>query len=317
MGFISAYRLIYEYFHPRLSLNFAIITNNLHWANPLHKLSRGRILLLFEIIKFSGVWGRTMKPIKNEYEDDLLLPSRFEKKYLKFVDDFSKRDTLADKVFDALRSKDIDKIEASMVILANSLRTNVLLIGLTCLVIEREKIYKKAGYNSYIEYSQTLFEKLEMSNQSISEAKIIMGAYIDHYKGLQKYNFRLERNAHKLKFIDEAISNHSNIDEVYNRAANSTFREFVDWARMSSKRKALPPPMPKVRIKDGKIVVNGKKYEDLPPVLQKTIEQDFVEIYAIRSGGNEPVVFSTYDQKEASLLRRKIETVLKQIRSKR
>ena len=258
-----------------------------------------------------------MKAIKNEYDEgDVLVPDRFERKYLRFVEDFSRRDTLADTVFDALKSKDIDKIETSMVALANSLRTNVLLIGLTCLVIERERIYKKAGYNSYLEYSQTLFEKLEMSNQSLSEAKIIMGAFIDHYKGLQKYNFRLERNAHKLKFIDEAISNHSNLDEVYNRAANSTFREFVDWARIT-KKKELPPPMPKVRIKNGRIVVNGKKYEDLSPVLQKTIEQDFVDIYAIRSEGNEPVVVSAYDPQEARTLRKRIDTLLKQIRVKK
>jgi hypothetical protein len=257
-----------------------------------------------------------MKAIKNEYDDGILVPNRFEKKYLRFVEDFSRRDALADEIFEALKSKDIDKIESSMITLANSIRTNVLLIGLTCLVVEREHIYKKAGYHSYIEYSQTLFVKLEMSNQSLSDAKIIMGAYIDHYKGLQKHNFRLERNAHKLRYIHEAISNHSDLDEVYNRAANATFREFVDWAQMT-KKKALPPPMPKVKIKNGRITVDGKKYEDLPETVKKTIEQDFADIYAIRSGGNEPVVFSTYDQREARLLRKNVDGLLKKIRSNR
>jgi hypothetical protein len=257
-----------------------------------------------------------METILNEYEEGILVPNRFEKKYLKFVDDFSRRDALADEIFEALKSKDIEKIEASMVSLANSVRTNILLIGLTCLIVERENIYKKAGYQSYIEYSQTLLEKMEMSNQSLSDAKIIMGAYIDHYKGLQKYNFRLERNAHKLRYIDEAISNHSDLDEVYNRAANSTYREFVDWARFS-KKKALPPPMPKVKIKNGKITVDGKKYEDLPDALKKTIEQDFTDIYEIRSGGHEPVITPVYDPREARTLRKGIDTLLKQIRKKR
>lgn len=254
--------------------------------------------------------------IRNEYDEGTLVPNRFEKKYLRFVEDFSKRDALADEVFDALKSKDIEKIEASMVTLANSVRTNILLIGLTCLIVERENIYKKAGYHSYIEYSQTLFEKLEMSNQTLSDAKIIMGAYIDHYKGLSKYGFRLERNAHKLRYIDEAISNHSNIEEVYNRAANATFREFTDWARMT-KKKGLPPPMPRVKIKNGKIFVEGKKYEDLPDVIKNTIEQDFVSIYSIRAEGNEPVVTPAYDQREARVLRRGIDTLLKEIRKKR
>jgi hypothetical protein len=257
-----------------------------------------------------------MEPIKNEYDDGgVLVPNRFERKYLKFVDDFSQRDVLADEIFEALKSKDVEKIEASMISLANSIRTNILLIGLTCLIIERENIYKKAGYHSYLEYSQTLLEKLQMSNQSLSDSKIIMGAYIDHYKGLQKHNFRLERNAHKLRYIDEAISNHSNLDEVYNRAANSTYREFVDWARF--KKKDLPPPMPKVTIKNGLIVIDGKKYEDLPDVLKKTIEQDFTDIYMIRAEGNEPVVTPVYDQQEARALRKSIDTLLKQMRKKR
>jgi hypothetical protein len=257
-----------------------------------------------------------MKAIRNEYDGDVLVPNRFEKKYLRFVEDFSQRDALADQIFEALKSKDVEKIEISMVALANSVRTSILLIGLTCLIIERENIYKKAGYHSYIEYSQTLFDKLQMSNQSLSDAKIIMGAYLDHYKGLKKYNFRLERNAHKLRYIDEAISNHSDLEEVYNRAANSTYREFVDWARFS-KKKALEPPMPKVRIKGGKIVVDGKKYEDLPDVLKKTIEQDFTDIYTIRSEGNEPVVTPVYDQREARIVRKGIDGLLKKIRAKR
>jgi hypothetical protein len=257
-----------------------------------------------------------VKPIKNEYDEDILIPNRFEKKYLKFIEDFSRRDVLADEIFEALKSKNIEKIEASMVSLANSIRTNILLIGLTCLIVERENIYKKAGYHSYIEYSQTLLKKLEMSNQSLSDAKIIMGAYIDHYKGLQKYNFRLERNAHKLRYIDEAISNHSDLDEVYNRVTNSTYREFVDWARFS-KKKGIPPPMPKVKISNGRIVIDGKKYEDLPDALKKTIEQDFTDIYAIRAEGNEPVVTPVYDPREARILRKSIDTLLKQIRKKR
>jgi hypothetical protein len=253
--------------------------------------------------------------IKNEY-DGVLVPNRFEKLYLKFIEDFSKRDALADEVFDALKSKDIDKIESSMVTLANSVRTNLLLIGLTCLIVERENIYKKAGYHSYIEYSQTLFDKLQMSNQTLSDAKIIMGAYIDHYKGLAKHGFRLERNAHKLKYIDEAISNHSDLEEVYNRAANATFREFVDWARIS-KKKGLPPPMPRVKIKDGRITVDGKKYEDLPDNMKKTIEEDIGGIFAIRSEGSEPVVTAAYDRREARALRKRIDTLLKQLREKR
>ena len=252
--------------------------------------------------------------IADEY-GDVLLPDRFEKKYLKFIEKFSSRDALADEVFGALKSKSIERIEASVFALANSIVTNTLLIGFTCFVVERENIYKKAGYRSYLEYSQTLFEKLRMSNQTLSDAKIIAGAYVDHHNGLEKHNFRFERNMHKLKFIDSAIANHGDLNEIYSRAANSTYREFVDWAQM--KKKALPPPTPKVKIVNGRIIVGGKKYEELPDAVKNTIERDFVDIYSIRSEGNEPVVVSAYDAREARLLRKKIDGLLKEMRAKR
>ena len=94
--------------------------------------------------------------IRNEYGGDVLLPGRFEKKYLKFIEDLSSGDPLAGKASEALKSKDVDKIESAMMALVNSIRTNLLLVGLICLVVEQERIYRKAGYRSYIEYSQTL-----------------------------------------------------------------------------------------------------------------------------------------------------------------
>jgi len=253
--------------------------------------------------------------IRNEYGGDVLLPGRFEKKYLKFIEDLSSGDPLAGRASEALKSKDVDKIESAMVALANSIRTNLLLVGLICLVVEQERIYRKAGYRSYIEYSQTLLEKLQMSNMALSDAKNIVAAFLDHRDGLERHNFRFERNAHKLKHIDEAISNHDDLDEVYERAASSTYREFVGWAQ--AKKKKTPPTMPKVRITNGRITVGGKKYENLPDAVKKTIEQDFADIYAIRSGGNEPVVVSAYDGREARLLRKKIDGFLKEIRAKR
>ena len=88
----------------------------------------------------AGFGDVPMKVIKNDYEQDegVLVPNWFEKKYLKFVEDFSRRDVLADEIFEALKSKDIEKIESAMVSLANSVRTTILLIGLTCLIVERE-----------------------------------------------------------------------------------------------------------------------------------------------------------------------------------
>lgn len=253
--------------------------------------------------------------IKNDY-GEVLLPKRFEKKYLKFIEELSDGDPLAGKVSEAIKSKDVGMIEAAALSLANGIRTNGYLLGLICLVIERERIYRKAGYGSYLEYSQTLFAKLELSNQSLSNAKNIMGAYLDHRAGLDRHGFRFERNAQKLKHIDEAMANHGeDMDGIYERAAKLTYREFAEWAQAG--RKALPPPVPRVKIVDGKITVAGRKYEELPEAVRKTIEQDITEICTIRSDGSEPVVVPAYDAREARLLKRKVDVFLKEIREKR
>jgi hypothetical protein len=258
--------------------------------------------------------------IKNEYDDgEVLVPNRFEKKYLKFINDFSSRDALADEIFDALKSKNIEKIETAMVSLANSIRTNLLLIGLTCLIVERENIYKRAGYRSYIEYSQTLFGKLQISNQSMSDAKIIMGAYVDHYKGLSNHGFRLERNAHKLKYIDEAISTHGDdLDEVYRRAANSTFQDFVNWARKPLiKHRPEPETRVNVEIKGNKLLIDGKNIlnfpKNLPENLRGMVKTDLEKTFSIREGGNLPLIIETYDRGEQSA----ITNFLKQYRAKK
>jgi hypothetical protein len=254
--------------------------------------------------------------IKNEFDGLASQVDKLDRKYLRFVKEYNRPDSIAESVFEALKSKDIEQIEVSLSVVSNNMRSNLLLIGLSCLIIERENLYRKAGFRSYLEYSGRLFEKLEMAPQTLSDAKNIMAAYIDHYKGLSKHDFKLGRNAHKLRFLDEAFANHSDENEIYEKAANATFKEFVDWARVNRK-KALPPTMPRVMIKDGKIYVEGRKYEELPDNMKKTIEEDIGNIYAIRSGGNEPVVTPVYDQREARALRKSIDILLKQIREKK
>jgi hypothetical protein len=233
---------------------------------------------------FTGFGATAVKNavIKNEFDGSLGQLDKLDRKYFRFVQDYTQPDSIAESVFEALKSKDIEHIEASLSVVANNMRSNLLLIGLSCLIIEREDLYRKAGFRSYLEYSGRLFEKLEMPPQTLSDAKNIMGAYVDHYKGLAKHDFKLGRNAHKLRFLDEALANHTNADEVYSRAANATFREFVDWARMTRK-KGLPPPMPRVKIKDGKIYVEGKRYADLPDNMKKIIEEDIVNITSVQN----------------------------------
>jgi hypothetical protein len=254
--------------------------------------------------------------IKNEFESPLGQLDKLDRKYLRFMQD-TQSDSIQSSVFAALRSKDIEQIETSLVNVANNMRSNLLLIGMSCLVIERENLYRAAGCRSYLEYSTRLFEKLELAPQTLSDAKNIMAAYIDHYKGLSKHGFKLGRNAHKLRYLEEALQNHTNENEVYDRVTNATFREFVDWARRSPA--ALPAPEPKISIKieGGKILIDGQNILNMPASIPEKVKEsvihDLAETFRIRASGNEPYIVDTYGRGE----QRAIDTFLKKYRAKR
>jgi hypothetical protein len=255
--------------------------------------------------------------IKNEFDGPLSQLDNLDRKYLRFMQDYSQTGGIQASVFDALRSQDIEQIESSLVGVANNMRSNLLLIGMSCVVIDREGLYRKAGYNSYLEYSERLFEKLDIARQTLSDAKIIIAAYIDHYNGLSRHGFQLGRNAHKLRFLEEALQSHTDENEVYNRAANATFREFVDWARRSPA--ALPAPEPKIAIKieGGQILIDGKNIlnipESVPEKVKESVARDLAETFRIRASGNEPFIVETYGKGE----QRAIDTFLKKYRAKK
>ncbi|MDR3130292.1 MAG: hypothetical protein LBU18_01965 [Treponema sp.] len=98
--------------------------------------------------------------IKNEFDGSVMQLAKLDRKYLRCVKEYDQLDSVACKVFSALRAGDLEQIETSLAIVANNMRADILLIGLSCIIIEREGIYIEAGYRSYLEYSGRLFEKL-------------------------------------------------------------------------------------------------------------------------------------------------------------
>jgi hypothetical protein len=72
-----------------------------------------------------------------------------------------------------------------------------------------------------------------------------------------------------------------------------------------------------MKIKDGGIIIDGKNFKDLPVKIQKTVEQDFTDLYSIRIAGNAPVIVEAYDSSEARTLRNRIDKLIKELRSSR
>ena len=256
----------------------------------------------------------TQKTIINRYDSPFPASDKYVSKYFKYL---GKAQESGADIIEAFKSKNINEIEKAIKNLTNSIKNHIFLIGMGCVIIDREALYAEAGYNSYLEYAKHLYEETGLSPQSISAAKIIIERFLDYYSDLRKYGFNLEHNSNKLLYLEVALENHKDRDEVFKRVSSDTFRDFLAYARSKDSKAPPPKPLPKIQIKNGKIMISGKKYEDLPEKLKQTVEQDFAEVYAIRFSGNEPIITQVYDAREGRALKKGIEKLLKTMRAKR
>lgn len=253
-----------------------------------------------------------------DYSPETSLPDKYDKKYFGYLTDIVNRKQAID-VRDALCGGDIKEIEKTIFNIYQSITTQTFLIGMCAHIIEKEKLYKKAGYNSYLEYSQHLFEDLNIPTATLSDAKIIMEHYVGYYKELLRAGFTIERNANKLRFLELALENHRNKDDVFERIANNTFREFKIWAQQPDGYKKAAPEEIIVRVKiDGdKLFVDGinilKFDKALSNKLREAVAADLRETFKARKSGNLPYIVETYDKGE----QRAIENFLKKFRAGR
>jgi hypothetical protein len=254
--------------------------------------------------------------IVNKYDGSGSVSNKYETKYFKYLGTL--RDTGAD-IIEAFDSHDIKKIKKAIKNIANSINNHVVLIGLACVIIDREQLYIDAGYKSYLDFVKVLYEETGLSPQSFSAAKIIVERYIDYYADLKKHGFNIDRNTNKLLFLETALANHANKEKVFEHIAQDKFVEFVAFSK--SGKKALLPPLPKIKVEKGKILVDGINILNIPDTLPEdekdTLEKYLSEVYAIRANGNEPLVIETYDEKEARLLKNRVLNLLKEIRAKK
>ena len=243
----------------------------------------------------------------------------YDRKYLKyFADDYT--DRVSVNVFNALKTKDINVIEDCLKDISNTTTNFMMLIGLSCLIIERERLYEGTEFGvSYLRYADHLFDDMNIPIATLSEAKIIVENYIDHYKQLAKAGFKLARNAVKLRYLPEALENHQEA-EVYNRIVNDTFRGFRDWAQRKNIAR-IHKPEPEihvdVEIKGNRLLLNGKDILNFPKGLSKPVKEmvkeDLQKTFSIREGGNQPFIIDTYGRGEQSA----IENFLKKHRAKK
>jgi hypothetical protein len=239
--------------------------------------------------------------IKNQFDGESTQLDKYDKKYFKFMQDYQNKTALA--AFDSFRTKDVTTIENTLRQLANAVTSNMYIIGIGCLIIEREKLYVKAGYASYFEYAQNLFDDAELPTSTLSAAKIVMEKFIDYNQQLKKVGFHLERNATKLLHLDEALKNHDE-EEVFKHIVEDTYKKFRDWAQRRTMIEHKPEKQVQVdaEIKGNKLLIAGKNILNFPKGLSSKIKEyvkdDLQKTFSIREGGNQPYILSTYGRGE-------------------
>ncbi|MDR2150150.1 MAG: hypothetical protein LBO67_04915 [Spirochaetaceae bacterium] len=258
------------------------------------------------------------KAIPNQYDGPQSLVDTYETKYFKYLQ--SLPETSEDFIA-AFGSHDIQKIKLAIKNISNSINNHVLLIGLACVIIDREQLYIDAGYKSYLDFVKVLYEETGLSPQSFSAAKIIVERFIDHNSELKKYGFTIDRNTNKLLFLETALANHANKADVFKHIAQDKYVDFVAYSKTPDGQKVLPPPQPKIKLEKGKILIDGINILNFPDTLpepeKERLGKYLSEVYAIRAAGNEPLIVETYDEHEAKTLKNRIASLLKRIRANR
>jgi hypothetical protein len=258
------------------------------------------------------------KAIINSYGSTLPAKNRYDSRYFKYLGNVLETN---DDIVEAFRTKDILKIEGVIKNLTDSIKNHIFIIGMGCVIIDREALYADAGFHSYLDYAKHLYEETGLSPQSLSAAKIIIERFIDYNSELKRHGFNLEHNSNKLLYLENALENHEDKTEVFRRIASDTFREFRDYARTPDNEPAPSQWTPQIKIEEGRILINGKNIlnfpQDMPKKEQEVLGEYLSEVYAIRAAGNAPLVVETYDDNEARILKKRIDTLLKEIRSKK
>ncbi len=241
------------------------------------------------------------KAIVNQYDGPRPPVDKYEARYFKYLGTL--RETGED-IIAAFGSRDIKQIKKAIKNISNSINNHVVLIGLACVIIDREQLYIDAGYRSYLDFVKVLYEETGLSPQSFSAAKIIVERYIDYNADLKKHGFTIDRNTNKLLYLEEALANHANKADVFKHIAQDKFVDFVAYSKTPDGRKALPSPEPKIRIKidGGRILIDGKNILNIPDTvpenIRESVTRDLAETFRIRASGNEPFIVETYDRGE-------------------
>jgi hypothetical protein len=98
------------------------------------------------------------KAIINSFDGSFPARNRYDSKYFKYLGEAGET---SGNIIDAFRTGDISRIENAIKALADSMKTHIFLIGMGCVIIDREALYADAGFHSYLDYAKHLEEDIK------------------------------------------------------------------------------------------------------------------------------------------------------------
>jgi|GEM_PF-6387321 len=233
-----------------------------------------------------------METIQNQLE----IPFSPERYHLASMED----NRAANLIMAAVTTSEFSELVLTLKQFAAEARSSIFAMGLLCLIIDREQLYKKGGYRGYYDYIAHVETEAEIPAQTLSDAKRIAEIYLEHFHKLEQQNFSVIGHAHKLRFLDAAVEHHG--VEAYKKIKTATFREFQRWAQEDETKPVEKPYTPKVEIFEDQILVEGAPVlnfaESLPDEEKLLLGKYLDSIYRIRQNGNEPFLIDTYDTGE-------------------
>lgn len=204
---------------------------------------------------------------------------------------------------DAVSSGDLPSIDSALQLFALGAKSSIFAMGMICVIVDREGLYKKGGYRSYLDYLAHVSDFADIPVQTISDAKRIAEIYLNHFQKLAQVKFVIDRNAHKLRFLDSAIEAHG--EEAYRKIGSLSLREFQKWAyssERSDESQQSAPYNPPIEVYNDQIRVAGAPVlvfdSALPEEEKKFLGSYLDSIYRIRQTGNVPFLLETYDEGE-------------------
>jgi len=210
-----------------------------------------------------------------------------------------------------LYSDNLETVETGAKSIGKSSDILSLILGLAIIRIERDGLWRQAGFDNLRSYRVAQHGRLNMPKSSISTKRRVAEAWLAHKRLLSRVP--IDGHVSKLVFLNEAMRLHQDHRLVLDHFKKDSYDAFRLWARPDLKRPELPAVA--ALITDSGITIDGRPVlqwpDDFPENERAWLGRILERSYAARAGGNVAHVVPVYDDGEA----RAVDNFLKKLRS--